>query len=109
MDPEHILWSCVPVPLTTQVTHVRVAALDTTGTTKACPQEDVSPAIAMDIPIAARTAQGSALTVSTTLLGITVSTARKVTMETPSVGPVGCVPALIPTVLPLAVLWMEEM
>lgn len=83
----------------------RVVALDTIGITKAHLQEGVFPAIATDIQIDARTARGSALTVSTTQLGSTVSVAKTVTTETPSTAPVGSAPALIPTVLPLAVLW----
>lgn len=94
------MWSSDPV---------RVVTLDTIGTTKAYRLEGVFPAIAMDIQIAVRTARGCALTVSITQLGSTVSSARKATMGTPSVDPVGCVPALTPTVSPLAVPWMEEL
>lgn len=99
----------MPVPLTTQVTHVRVVARDTIGTSKAYLREGVFPATATDIQIDARTARGCALTVSTTQLESTVSVAKRVTMETPSMDPVGFAPALIPTVLPRAVLWMEEL
>ena len=67
------------------------------------------PAIETDIQIDARMAPGYALTVSTTQLGSTVSVAKQVTMEMPSTDLVGSAPALIPTVLPPAVLWMVEL
>lgn len=91
------------------MTHVRAVAQDTIGTSKASLREGVFPAIATDIQIDAKTARECALTVSTTQLGSTVSVAKRVTMEAPSMDPVGFAPVLTPTALLLDVLWMEEL
>lgn len=82
---------------------VRVVVLDIIGTTRVSIQDDVFPAIVMDIQIAARMAPGSVLIVNITLLVQTVRDVKKVTMETPSKVPVRSAHALIQTVLLLAV------
>lgn len=79
----------------------RVAALDTIGIYIL---DGVLPVIATDIQIDARMARESVLTASITLLGITVSAAKRVTMGTPSRDPVVSACVLIQTVLPPAVL-----
>lgn len=79
----------------------RVAALDTIGIYIL---DGVLPAIATDIQIDARMARESVLTASITLLGITVSAAKRVTMGTPSRDPAVSACVLIQTVLPPAVL-----
>lgn len=82
----------------------RVAALDTIGIIKAHILDGAFPAIATDIQIDARMAREHALTASITLLGSTVSAARRATMGAPSMDPAESAHVLIPTVLPQAVL-----
>lgn len=82
----------------------RVVAPDTTGITKAYILDGVFPAIVMDIQIDAMKTQEYVLTASITLLGITVSAAKRVTMGVPSKDPAGSAHVLIQTVLPPAVL-----
>lgn len=62
------------------------------------------PAVAMDIQIDARMVPESVLTANITLLGNTVSAAKRVTMGTPYRDPVASAYVLIQTVLPPAVL-----
>lgn len=87
----------------------RVVGLDTIGKTEAHIPDGVFPAIATDIQIDARMAQESALTASITLLGNTVSAAKRVTMGMPSRDPVVSARVLIQTVLPPAALCLVEM
>lgn len=82
----------------------RVVALDTIGITEACILDGVFPAIAMDIPIDAKTALEYVLIASITLRGNTVSAAKKVTMGMPSRGPAASAHVLIQIVLPPAAL-----
>lgn len=87
----------------------RVVALDTIGKTKAYIPDGVFPAIATDIQIDARMAQECVLTASITLLGNTVSAAKRVTMGMPSRDPVVSARVLIQTVLPPAASCLVEM
>lgn len=66
--------------------------------------DGVFPAIATDIQIDARMALEYVLAASITLLGNTVSAARRVSMGTPSRDPAAPAPVLIQTALPPAVL-----
>lgn len=89
------MWSLSPA---------RVVVPDTIGIAKVHIPDDVFPAIATDIQIDARMAREYVSTASITLLGNTVSAAKRVTMGMPSTDTVASAHVLIPTVLPLAVL-----